>query len=57
MFFLYDSPVIPKSVHGERPTAAAGKAIPLSRRFKRVTNVKPPPAESPAIIMLFGLIF
>ncbi len=52
-----DSPVPAKSVHGERHTVAIGKEIPSSRNFITVANVKPPPAESPAITMEFGSIF
>ena len=51
-----DSPPKLKSVNGEITTAPAGSGSPSSRSASRVDSVSPPPAESPAITMLFGSV-
>ena len=51
-----DSPPKLKSVNGEMTTAPAGNGSPSSLSAIRVDNVSPPPAESPAITMLFGSV-
>ena len=45
-----------KLSQGEYVAAEAGNATPASRRATRVANVRPPPAESPAMAMFVASI-
>ncbi len=55
-FVSVDFPVTVKSVQGDKHTAAAGRTTPSLRNLIKVDNANPPPAESPAMIIFFGLI-